>query len=782
MKIERHRTAIQRNQLSRPVLVTLRDGLLSADRSFFDYGCGRGQDLEYLREMGIQASGWDPAHAPDEPKKNADVVNLGYVINVVEDPNERKQALLDAFSLCKGLLVVSAMVGFKERALRNSRSHNDGVVTQRGTFQRYFEQAELGDYISSALKRDAYPAAQGVFYVFASENLERDYCNALANEESTPESSEKVGAIRVEESDLKEISAEVFRLRRLPLPSELPKQGVVLGLLASSDDWLQHLSNVLTQPERDGIRQERRAETLRAIALSFYSPEGGARMSDLTLTQRADVRMVFGSMARAQTEVERDLKRLLNPARLERECRDWKLGKLTPSALYLHVSLESELPEQLKLLLDCAQFLAGDQLNGSENILKLNFKKPGVSFAQYPDFDAEPHPSLRRAVRADFASSSVAVRDYGQSKSPPILHRKELFVSPEHESFESWLAFTREEESLGLLGRRDIGTFGGWCRLLASKGIKIDGCKLIQGEPYELEIETDEAVDADEDFEVSLQSSKRKRSSAGRTRAPRWSEEDLNLLAQVALRLGRAPLPAEVKPDEKSVKRFSRNDDWEALLGERFDQHAFERRQRERWKHWVVYLAATRFGVTGRPKLKQLDDSARADIKAFFQSYRLACAEADHWLMKIGKPEEITNAISTYPFGMHHPEKGLYLHKSLFDDLPVVLQLLMMCGKFMAGRSMFREVTVARIALDGRNVKFYEYKDFDKPGPATRLQSVKVDFHRRKVIPRDYFHPPKVIWERAGMMGAGCSGVEELREFEEELRRKLIESRLESNR
>jgi len=52
------------------------------------YGCGLGADIRGLRELGFDAYGWDPVHAPDGPQADADVVNLGYVLNVIEDPAE----------------------------------------------------------------------------------------------------------------------------------------------------------------------------------------------------------------------------------------------------------------------------------------------------------------------------------------------------------------------------------------------------------------------------------------------------------------------------------------------------------------------------------------------------------------------------------------------------------------------------------------------------------------------------------------------------------------------
>src|SRR5262245_49999313 len=109
-EIQRHKTAIRRGDFSRPVKCLLRDGLVAKDVSFFDYGCGRGEDLELLGTEGISCGGWDPAFRPDAPRVEADVVNLGYVLNVIEHQEERGETLRAAWKLCRRLLAVSAQV------------------------------------------------------------------------------------------------------------------------------------------------------------------------------------------------------------------------------------------------------------------------------------------------------------------------------------------------------------------------------------------------------------------------------------------------------------------------------------------------------------------------------------------------------------------------------------------------------------------------------------------------------------------------------------------------
>jgi len=124
-----------------------------------------------------QADGWDPAHAPDIEKHNADVVNLGYVLNVIEDPAERLSTLAHAWSLTKRLLVVSAMVRGTPIA-GTTVGFQDGVLASRNTFQKYFEQQELQQLLEDALERVAVPVALGIFYVFRDTSEQQAFLQA----------------------------------------------------------------------------------------------------------------------------------------------------------------------------------------------------------------------------------------------------------------------------------------------------------------------------------------------------------------------------------------------------------------------------------------------------------------------------------------------------------------------------------------------------------------------------------------------------------------------------
>ncbi|MBI4661223.1 MAG: DNA phosphorothioation-associated putative methyltransferase [Verrucomicrobia bacterium] len=175
--VERHKTALTRYELSKPVKTLLEYGMLKAGTTFFDYGCGQGSDVRGLHALGHDADGWDPVYRREAPKREADVVNLGYVLNVIEDPAERLEALVDAYRHAKRVLVVSTLINETVEAGR-AMPYRDGVVTQRNTFRKYFEQQELQQYLEDALDSTAVPVALGVFYVFRDPAEQQDFLSA----------------------------------------------------------------------------------------------------------------------------------------------------------------------------------------------------------------------------------------------------------------------------------------------------------------------------------------------------------------------------------------------------------------------------------------------------------------------------------------------------------------------------------------------------------------------------------------------------------------------------
>ncbi|WP_158537304.1 DNA phosphorothioation-associated putative methyltransferase [Humitalea rosea] len=171
--VVRHRTAIARRDLSQPVQLLVNHRILTEIDTVLDYGCGQGDDVAALAANGFQAHGWDPHYAPDGLRRPADVVNLGFVLNVIEDRHERAETLTAAYRFARRALCVAVMpIG--KYSFGALRPHGDGYLTARETFQKYFAQQELRDFIAETVGEAPVAFAPGIFVVFRDKDLEQE--------------------------------------------------------------------------------------------------------------------------------------------------------------------------------------------------------------------------------------------------------------------------------------------------------------------------------------------------------------------------------------------------------------------------------------------------------------------------------------------------------------------------------------------------------------------------------------------------------------------------------
>jgi DNA phosphorothioation-associated putative methyltransferase len=163
---------LQRVGFSAPVQSLARHGFLDGARTLFDCGCGRGDDARGLLDNGL-VPGLDHYCAPDNPIRSAHIVNLGFMVNVIEDFDERLLALTRACSLAEQLLVVSVMLANQNDV--GGQPFRDGAMTRHGTFQKYYTQAEIKAFLASALDEEPIPVAPGVLYVFRDKEAEQGF-------------------------------------------------------------------------------------------------------------------------------------------------------------------------------------------------------------------------------------------------------------------------------------------------------------------------------------------------------------------------------------------------------------------------------------------------------------------------------------------------------------------------------------------------------------------------------------------------------------------------------
>ena len=471
------RTAIRRHALSRPVALAVDDGLVRQDRTFFDYGCGRGDDLLRLHGMGIPVSGWDPAFFPDDERTPSDVVNLGYVVNVVEDPDERAVVLAAAWELARQVLVVSARLDW-EAAGAAVDFQGDGVVTGRRTFQKFFRHEELREWIERVLHRRPVAAAPGIFYVFRDETAAQSFAvRRVSRRRRPPGDDECRDLVAGHRELLAPLVAFVTGRGRLPVDRELPEAPRLTPVFGSVARAFSLLRRATGAGRWDRIRQERRADLLVYLALAAFPKR--PRFGALPEATRHDVRAFCGSYKAGCAEADALLFSAGDQDAVDRACREAGVGKLLPDALYVHHTAVGHLPPVLRVYEGCGRQLAG-AVEGL-TLVKLFRRRARVSYLVYEDFDRHPHPALRQAFVADLRRLDLRRHDYRQAPNPPILHRKELFVADDYPARALFARLTAREERLRLLAATStIGTRDGWRAVLARHGVTTRGHRIVR--------------------------------------------------------------------------------------------------------------------------------------------------------------------------------------------------------------------------------------------------------------------------------------------------------------
>ncbi len=96
-------------------------------------------------------------------------------------------------------------------------------------------------------------------------------------------------------------------------------------------------------------------------------------------------------------------------------------------------------------------------------------------------FETDPHPALARCVKLSLRTRQLECYDYSQSANPPVLHRKETFLLPEHPLAAKFARLTRQEEQHGLLDSpATLGTRDGWQARLDAAGFALRGHRLVR--------------------------------------------------------------------------------------------------------------------------------------------------------------------------------------------------------------------------------------------------------------------------------------------------------------
>jgi DNA phosphorothioation-associated putative methyltransferase len=150
-----------------------------------------------------------------------------------------------------------------------------------------------------------------------------------------------------------------------------------------------------------------------------------------------------------------------------------------PDDLYVHRSAVESLEPILRVYEGCGRAYLGE-VEGA-NLIKIHRRSGKLYYLVYPDFDTDPHPALVRCLRLSLRTRELHCYEYAASQNPPILHRKETFVTQDHPLHETFARLTLQEEEQRLLSiTATIGTRAGWEQRLRSANLMLQGHLLVR--------------------------------------------------------------------------------------------------------------------------------------------------------------------------------------------------------------------------------------------------------------------------------------------------------------
>ncbi|EXJ11399.1 DNA phosphorothioation-associated putative methyltransferase [Nitrincola nitratireducens] len=459
LKVDRHLTAIIRYELSTPFKLLAKHNFLTGDYTIFDYGCGRGDDLRELEAHSLSATGWDPNFRPDAELVEADIVNIGFVINVIEDIDERIEALQRAYSLAKKFTVVSAMVA-GESVISKFQPYRDGVLTSRNTFQKYYTQGELKVFIERTLDTDCLAIGPGVFLVFKDKLEEQNFLlnrnqrthhwNHLTSDEKRGGSHELV-FVKYREL-LEQLWNKCLILGRLPASDEFDQFDALEEKVGSPKKALQIINSVSDILELEVAAKNRTEDLVVYFALNLFS--GRPKFATMPERLKRDIKAFFGTYQSAIQTATEALFAISDTDLISESCllahsqlpsSDYRPNK----HLIFHEKYLEKLPYSLRIYVGCAAQLFGEL--DDIQLIKIHIHTGKVSFLGYEGFEDTPLPLLKERVKVKLREQDVDYFDYVEPYNPPLLYWKSKFIDESFSDFKKQVSFDKRLAKTGII-------------------------------------------------------------------------------------------------------------------------------------------------------------------------------------------------------------------------------------------------------------------------------------------------------------------------------------------
>ncbi|ELA9593028.1 DNA phosphorothioation-associated putative methyltransferase [Vibrio parahaemolyticus] len=456
--IDRHKTALVRHELSAPMKTLVKHGYLEGSYSIFDYGCGRGDDLRELEAHGLDALGWDPNFQPDNDKVSSDIVNIGFVLNVIEDQDERLEALLGAWELADKFLVVSVMLA-NESYITQFKPYKDGVITSRNTFQKYYAQSEIKAYIERSLQEDAITVAPGIFYVFKDKLEEQQYLQSkykrhhkwqqLTSPEPV-EAKDKAKLLITQNQDLfNAFWNTCLELGRIPANDEFEQSDKIRELIGSHKKVFNLLREMFDTKEFEQAEKSRKEDLLLYFAVGLFEKRKPYTQQPESL--KRDIKALFDDYKTAINLATELLFAIADTELINEQCVKAHTQLSTSllnegHSLIFHRDYIDDLPLLLRVYIAAGLQMYGE-LDEEIDLIKIHTTSGKLTLTVYDDFEKSV-PFLVERIKIKMAEQDIDFFDYVDEERRPPLLNKHLLLTTADKNYEKQKSFDRRLSKL----------------------------------------------------------------------------------------------------------------------------------------------------------------------------------------------------------------------------------------------------------------------------------------------------------------------------------------------
>jgi DNA phosphorothioation-associated putative methyltransferase len=423
-KIQRHLTAINRDRFSAPFQKLAKYGYLNGDYSILDYGCGLADDATELEAHGLNINAWDPVHRPNGRKQNSDIVNLGFVLNVIENVHERTETLKNAYKHTNQLLLVSVMLA-NEAKQEHFKQYKDGVITKWNTFQKYYSQAQIRVYIEQTLNVKTMAFGQGIISIFKCPQLEEahhlelqfqnynwQHITQKAQPKALPKAQQKT-LFEKHQTLLDDFWQHCLHFGRLPANDEFEQSTTLRKYFANHNKAFNLLQIYYEQNEFEQAQQKRKEDLLVYFALSLFGKRQAKSHMPARLTR--DLKVHFNDYNQALEQAKKLLFSIADSTNIGNACyqayEKIQQGEMHDNHSYiLPTRFLNLLPTILRVYIGCAVQLYGDI--DDVDLVKIHMRSGKVTFLKYDDFNKKL-PLLTERIKVKMLEQDIDYFFYG---------------------------------------------------------------------------------------------------------------------------------------------------------------------------------------------------------------------------------------------------------------------------------------------------------------------------------------------------------------------------------